>query len=392
VKGHIRKRGKRSWAVVLYLGRDPATGKKQYKWHRVNGTKRDAERALAELLHQVNTQQYAEPSKLTLGEYLEEWLDHASSRVRPSTWQGYATMVRRHITPVLGNVPLSQLTPRHVQRLCDEQLKAGRADGRGKKLSHRTVQYVHAVLYRALKHAVELQLVARNVAAAVKPPRPERREVPVLDQEVATRLLKAAEGTRLYVPILLAVSTGMRRGEVLGLRWKDVDLEAGTASIQQTLLADPSGYRFSPPKSAQGRRRIALPEVVVDGLRTHRRQQLEYRLALGPGYDDHDLVVCLEDGRPWAPNGFRKAYRRLTRKLGLDEVRFHDLRHLHATTLLRKGIHPKVVADRLGHAEVRITLDTYSHVLPDIQQDAARAMDEVLSGVATGGEDDALAE
>lgn len=264
MRGHIRQRGERSWAVVVELPPDPATGRRRQKWHSVKGTKRDAERCLGELLHQLNTQQYAEPTRLTLAQYLEDWLAHKASAVSRTTWLTYAGIVRSHITPALGHLPLAALTPLHVQRWLQQQLASGRADGRGAALSRRTVQYSHAILSRALHHAVRLQLVTRNVAEAAQAPSLQGREFPVLDIGVASRLMDAAGGTRLYVPVLMAVSTGLRRGEILGLRWSDVDLDPGQRPGSLPRGRSPLGPpdfrpRFRAPHRAGGRRPPALP-------------------------------------------------------------------------------------------------------------------------------------
>ena len=375
MRGHICRRGKRSWAVVLELPRDPETGRRRQKWHSVKGLRRDAERLLAELLHNLDTQQYTEPTKLTLAAYLDDWLQQVASTVRPTTWRSYEVIVRRHITPALGRLPLSQLTAPQIQRWVLEQLGGGRADGRGKELSARTVHFMYAVLSMALRRAVKLGILGRNVAEMVTPPRAERREVPGFNVEFAADLLRVAGPTRLYLPVLLAVMTGMRRGEILGLRWADVDLGAATVEVRQTQLA---GGRFAPPKTDRGRRRVALPGGLVEALKVERERQAQYRALFGAGYEEYDLVIAHETGHPWEPTTLGSAFRSLTRRMGLQGVRFHDLRHLHATLLLRQGVHPKIVADRLGHSRVSLTLDTYSHALPDLQQDAARAIDAIL--------------
>jgi len=382
MRGHIRRRGERSWAVVVDLAPDPATGKRRQKWHSVKGTKRDAERELARLLNELNTGGYVEPTRMTIGQYMKDWLAQTASTVRPLTHESYAAMARCHIEPALGAVRLNQLSPAVIERWCREQLAGGRADGRGQALSPRTVRYCLRILSMALKRAVRLGLVPRNAAEAVDPPRHSRREVPFLDVRVAERLIQAAGGTRLELPVLLAVTTGMRRGEILGLRWADVDLARGSLEVRQALLP---GRRFAPPKTTSGRRPVALPQGVAEPLKKQRASCEEARRLLGPAYEDHDLVVCLGDGRPWEPTTLSSAFHELARRTGLGGLRFHDLRHLHATVLLRAGIHPKVVADRLGHSTVGVTLDTYSHVVPDLQRQAAQAIDTLLGGQPPSG-------
>ena len=375
MRGHLVKRAKGSWSVVVDVGVDPATGRRRQKWYTVRGTRHDAERFLAAKLHEVTTGQWVEPANVTLAVYLEDWLEQAATQVRPSTWESYKIMVRRHIAPALGGIALQRLTAMDVQRWCRQQLATGRQDGRGQALSARTVRYMYAVLRMALRRALKLGLVSRDVTGLAQPPRVERRELPSFDHDVALHLVRASEGARIHLPILLALMTGMRRGEIFGLTWSSVDLERGTLEIRQTLLA---GKRLAVPKTDRARRRVAVSPGIVAALKAQHRQQAEYRLVLGADYDDHDLVICLEDGRPWDPAGAGQMFRRLVRRAGLDGLRFHDMRHLHATHLLREGIHPKVVADRLGHSHIAVTLDTYSHVLPDLQREAAEVAETIL--------------
>jgi len=379
VRGHIRRRGKDRWAIVIYVGRDER-GKDRYKWHSFQGTSKEAEAECARLVNQVYSQQYAEPGKLTVAEYLEDWLEQARTTLRQSTWESYNHSVRTHITPHLGRLRLTKLTPLHVQRWERELLETGRKDGRGTALSPRTVRYLHSILRRALGQAVRLGLLARNVADSVDPPRSKRREPPAITPSVAETLLAAAQDHRLCLPVLLALATGMRRGEILGLRWEDLDLAQATAEVRQTLQASPHppGYRFAEPKTERSRRRVALPHAIVAALREQRRCQAELKLALGPDYEDHGLVVCMDSGRPWAPNSLRQSFKRLCERAGLQGLRFHDLRHWNATMLLRAGVDPGTTAKQLGHSRVQTTLDIYSHVLPDMQRAAANAIDKQL--------------
>lgn len=199
-----------------------------------------------------------------------------------------------------------------------------------------------------------------------------------LDETSTARLLKAAEGKDLHLPILLAVTTGMRRGEILGVRWQDLDLDAATLSVRQSLEQTKGRLAPKQPKTQKGRRVVALLPMTVEALRRHRVEQAKYKLFFGPDYRDHDLVCARTDGSPWPPDSFTSSFSDFVRKAKLQVVRFHDLRHTHATQLLRQGIHPKVVSERLGHSTVGITLDVYSHVLPDMQEEAARRLDAAL--------------
>lgn len=382
VRGHIRPRGKDTWVIVVDVGKDPATGKRKQKWLTVKGTKRDADRKLAELLNDLNKGSYVEPPKITVGQYLDRWLeDYARANTSQRTFERYAEIVRLHLKPALGGLQLSQLRPLHLQQYYTTALREGRKDGKPGGLSPRTVLHHHRVLHEALDQAVRWQLLARNPADAVEPPRPERHEMQVLTAEQVRLLLEAAQDTPWYVPVLLAVTTGMRRGEILGLRWSDVDLEAGVVSVRQTLQTSRElGLAFKEPKTDKSRRSLPVPAYVVEVLREHRKRQVEERLAAGPRYQDHGLVVSAPDGTPIHPDSFSKAFARIARKAGVPATRLHDSRHTHASLLLAQGVHPKIVSERLGHSGIGITLDTYSHLLPGLQEEAVRRLGDTLFG------------
>ena len=378
MKGHIRKRGKSSWAVVLYLGRD-ATGKERHKWHSVRGTRRDAQRELARLLHETNTGSYVEPARMTVSEFLDRWLtDYAKPKVSPKTYERYQEMIDGHIRPALGSYLLPKLSPLHIQGFYSRSFTKGRKDGKG-GLSAQSVVHFHRLLHKVFAQAVKWQLLARNPIQAVEPPRAERQEMRALDEDETASLLNLLGGSRLYMPVMLAVTTGLRRGEILGLRWGNVDLATGTITVVQSLEQTKEGLRFKSPKTHRSRRSIALAAIAVEALRSHRAKQAEERLALGPAYDDHDLVCPRPGGSPWPPDMLSTAFAAVVRRLQVKPFRFHDLRHSHASHLLRAGIHPKIVSERLGHSTVGITLDTYSHVLPGMQEGAVRLLDAALA-------------
>ena len=370
--GSIIKRGKSSWTVVVDIGRDPVTGKRRQLWRGVKGTKRDAETLLVQLLHQRDSGIDAPPGKITVSEYLNRWLDdYARPNTAPKTHMRYEEVIRLHLVPVLGSIPLAKLRPLHIQEAYRRALAKG--------LSPRTVLHCHRVLREALKHALKWQLIARNPADAAEPPRFERREIKALPPEDLRRILTAADDTPYGTLVHLAATTGLRRGELLGLRWQDVDLETGMIHVRQTAQRLPGqGITFRPPKTHRSSRPVSISPSTVERLRQHRRGQLEERMALGPDYEDHDLVLATPLGMPNDPGNLRRAWGRIVKAAGVDSMRFHDLRHAHATLLLQQGVHPKVVSERLGHAGVAITLDTYSHVLPGLQEEAAEKLDRVL--------------
>lgn len=379
-RGYIRKRG-RSWEITVELASRDANGRRARKTVAVRGVKRDAQRKLSEILHALDAGSYVEPSRTTVGEYLDQWLrDYARTHVAPRTYQRYEEIVQLHLKPALGRYQISKLHPVHIQGYYTEALSSGHRKGKG-GLSSTTVLQHHRVLREALKHALRLELIARNPADAAQSPRAAKREMQVLDDAETKQVLRVAQGTRLSIPILLAVGTGMRRGEILGLRWKDIDLEAATAAVVRSLEVTREGLRYKEPKSSRSRRRIDLSRFLVEALRRHRVEQARERLRLGQVYQNNDLVCAAPDGRPWNPDSLSSAFRKFLLRQKLPLIRFHDLRHTHATSLFRQNIHPKIVSERLGHANVSITLDTYSHVLPGMQREAAEKLDEVLGAL-----------
>ena len=380
MQGHIRKRGKGSWAVVIDLGRDPSTGKRRQLWRSLKGTKREAETLLVQLLHQRDIGIDSPAGKITLGEYLEGWVQqYARANLAPKTFLQYSWAVRSHLTPGLGSINLTKLRPQHIQAWYSRALQRGRIDGRG-GLSSKTVLHIHRVLREALQHAVRWQMLSGNPADAVVPPRPIRYEPSVLSVEDVRRLLAVAASTTHGPLVHTVVMTGLRRGELLGLRWQDVDLDAGVIHVRQTAQWLPGeGSIFRSPKTERSRRAVVLAPSTVQVLREHRRSQLEERLAVGAAYQEYGLVFATPLGTPMDPSNLRRAWRRIVKSFGLTGLRFHDLRHAHATLMLLGGVHPKVVSERLGHSSVGITLDTYSHVLPSLQAQAAVSLERLFA-------------
>jgi integrase len=388
MKGHIRKRGEKSWAIVLDIGRDE-NGKRRQKWHSVRGIKKEAEAEMSRLLNEMNTGAYVEPARMSVRDYLDKWLaDYAKHNVAGKTYERYDEIVRNYLAPELGSTMLPKLKPLHIQSFYSKLLASGRRDGKG-GLSAQTVLHCHRVLNAALKQAVRWQLLARNPAEAVQPPRPERTEMRALDEAETATLLRLLSGTRLYPPVLLAATTGLRRGEILALRWEDLDFEKRTLRVAQSLEQTKDGLRFKAPKTHRSRRLLALPAIAADALKAHKVAQAKERLALGRLYQDHGLVCPRQDGTPWPPDMLSTAFAAfVARSDALPHVRFHDLRHTHATQLLRAGVHPKVVSERLGHSAIGITLDTYSHVLPGMQEDAVSLVDAALRRAVAEGYDE----
>jgi integrase len=378
MRGHIRRRGDK-WSVVIDEGRD-GDGKRKQRWLSGYETKRAATAALTDVLSRVQTGTYVQPTKETVGTFMRRWLDgKARLTLRPSTWQSYKTNVDAYIVPALGGVPLQDLSTARLDAFYADLLAHGRRARPG-GLSPRTVRFTHQILRGALKDAVRDHVLLRNPCEYATLPRGHGAEMKVWSAVELRAFLEQVHDDRLYPAWLLTATTGLRRGELLGLRWRDVDLDAGRIAVRQTLLSVQSTLVFSTPKTAKGQRSVALDPVTTATLRAHKVRQNEERLALG-GWPDHDLCFTREDGEPVHPDRFsREIFDRHTRAAGLQRIRFHDLRHSYATLALSAGIHPKVVSERLGHATISITLDTYSHVVPAMQEEAAAKVAALMLG------------
>ena len=378
-RGHIEKRGKNSYSIAISLGKDANTGKYKYQWTTVKGTKKETEKRLSELLHQLDNGTFIKPGKTTLAEYLERWLkDYAWPNLAPRTAEGYQYIVRSHLIPSLGQVPLTQLKPEHLQCLYSEKLSAGRFDGKG-GLSKRSVQYIHVTLHKALKNAVKLGMIGRNPADAVEPHRPQHHEMQTMNESDIHIFLELAKSTPYYALFYLALFTGMRRSELLALRWCDVDLLLCQLSVTRTIhQLHNRDIIFQQTKTDKSRRMVSLSPSTAIVLREHRELQEKMRQSLGLTLTDEDLVFCQIDGKPLLPDSITHAWMKLARRTGLRGIRLHDARHPHASLMLKQGIHPKIVQERLGHSSIQITLDTYSHVAPGLQQAAANRFDDIV--------------
>jgi integrase len=378
VKGSLRRPrtsgGTWSYRLDLGVGSD---GRRQQTQVSGFSTRRTAQAALNEALAEHQHGTFVAPSKQTVVEFVETWLDAVKPELAESAWTNYRLLLRAYVLPRVGQVRLVDLTPQRIQAMYAELLERGKRDG--SPLAPRSVLQVHKTLHRALQDAVRWRLVSRNPADSARGPRFEEKEMTAWSLEDAQKFLAATGADRLAALWLVALNTGMRRGELAGLRWRDVDLDAGSLAItQQRTTAD---YRVvvAEPK-ARSRRVITMDSSVVEALRAHRRHQLGERLAVGPGWADSGYVFVDELGRPYHPQRLREMLDRACRSAGVPLIRLHDLRHTMATTALRAGIHPKIVQERLGHSTIALTLDTYSHVTPTLQRAAAEKLGELFSG------------
>lgn len=383
MRGSVVKRGG-TWSAVVDAGPDPLTGKRRQKWHSGYRTKKDAEQAVSRLVTAINDGTYVEPTRQTVADFAREWLAAIEPTVRPATHYSYKRNLELHVVPSLGSRKVVQVDAGTLHALYAQLLANGRSDGAG-GLSARSVRYVHTICHRMFKDAVRWGRLARNPADAADPPQQSATPLPELQTWPAPVLADFLDRSResddrYFAAWHFLASTGMRRGEALGLRWSDVDLDAGRASIVQTVIAVKHEVSFGTPKTAKGRRHVALDTDTVGVLCDHRRRQLEERLLIGSGWRDHDLVFCKVDGDPLHPERFSREFDRRVARWELPKLTLHGLRHTWATLALQAGVHPKVVSERLGHANISITLDTYSHVTPTMQTDAAETVARLIRG------------
>ena len=364
------KNGKITSYRASYWVQTPKVRMRRY----ISAKKReDVAKKLRKVLSEMDSGLVFDAEPLTLEEHLDRWLnDSIKGAVRTSTHQRYEQIVRLHLIPVIGCLKLKDLAPGHVQRLYRGRLDSGLSSG--------TVRKIHNVLHKALSQAMRWKLVTQNVTEMTDPPRENPKEINPLSPEEAHRFLEAARGDPLEALYVLAVHTGMRQGELLALKWDDIDLENSVVNVSRTLTKDKGKLLFGEPKSAKGRRRVDLTKAAVESLRNHVSRQMDEIARLGDLYQDQGLVFTTDTGAPVNPSNLRqRSLVKLLEKAGLRKIRFHDLRHTCATLLLRREVHPKFVQELLGHANIEMTLGRYSHFIPGMGRRTAQAMEEIFS-------------
>lgn len=377
-RGQIICKGPDSWLIRIYLGRDEH-GKKKYYSKSVRGNKTTAGKFLTAKLSELDSGETIAEPRLTLSDFLREWLIAMKSRVSPQTFQSYESLLRVHVAPRIGMLKVAEVKLTHVQKVYASMEHSG--------LAPRTIKYVHSVLSMAMKKAVQLGTVRSNPCDFADLPKQTRSETKAMSAEQTARFLSAANDHSHGLIYEFAMITGMRPEEYLSLRWADVDLVNGIAKVRRALIRVKGGFEFGETKTKSSRRSIPLPTALVKKLDRHRRLQLAQRLKLGPAYQNFDLVFATEIGTPHhIRNLATRSYRQILKVAGLDEMGFvlYSLRHTCATLLLEVGENPKVVAERLGHSSVKMTLDTYTHVLPDMQKSASDRLSHLIYGEKTG--------
>jgi integrase len=324
------------------------------------------------MITSIEKGEYFEFCNLTLEKYLDKWmLEYCESNLVYKTYKTYTQLIEWYIKPQLGSIELSKLQPLHIQSFYTYLQKE-------RKLSSTTTLHCHNIIHTALKHAVKWQLININIADAVERPKRAKTEFNTLSVENVDKLLEYLEGTSLYMPVLLSLHTGARRGEVLGLTWGNVNLVEGFIYIKNQLQNIDGTLQLTQLKTLSSKRKIVLLDYTIKVLKEERKKQLENKLYLGENYIDNNFVCCQNDGRPYDPDYISRHFLRKSTSIDIPKVRFHDLRHTHATLLLQANVNSKVVSERLGHSKVNITLDTYSHVLPDMQKEAVKKLQNIM--------------
>ncbi len=361
-----------SMRLKVSLGKNHQTGKYESYYETFHGGSTEAHKRLRQVLTELDKGIFVRPGKATLGEYLNGWLlDYVLPNLSPKTHELYAYICSKHIFPMLANIALVDLKPTHLQHLYAQKQASG--------LSNRTVQLIHVTLHKALKNAVKVGLLSRNVAEAVDTPKIQRREMRTMNEIDLHIFLEMARNTEYYSLFYTLLFTGCRRSEALALRWSDLDLLLCQLSVTRSMQFVDNKVTFKQPKTVKSRRLIALSPSTVEVLQEHWDAQKRMRQSLDlPLVTDNDLVFSHWDGRPLLPNSVTHAWMKLVRRCGLKGIRLHDARHTHASLLLKQGVHPKIVQERLGHAGIAVTLDLYSHVAPGLQQAAANKFDDIV--------------
>lgn len=406
MRGHIHRRqwkgrgGKVQilWYAVVDVGTDDK-GKRKQKWHGGFKTRREAELALSDIVRSLERQTYVSPQRVTLAEFVRnDWVPMMQTQVKKSTWDSYRRNLENHVLPVLGGTPLQQLSTGHLNSLYKSLLAQGRRNGGGGGLSAKTVRNIHGTLSKVLVDAADVGLVSRNIATGSRPPKPRKtgaKQIRFWTPAELAQFLAAVRDDRLYALWHLAAMTGMRRGEALGIRWADVDLVARRVSVRQTLISVAYEITITTPKSHNARVIDIDPET-AEVMRRHRKQQQEEHTAAGVELSDSCLIFGKPNGDTIHPDVISQTFDKRVARVGVRRIRFHDLRHTHATIGLRAGVPVKVMSERLGHSTPAFTLQQYAHVIPGMQAEAAEAIarmvaepDSTVDAAVREDEDDA---
>ncbi|PPD57360.1 tyrosine-type recombinase/integrase [Dehalogenimonas etheniformans] len=369
MRGYIRSKGKQSWQIILDTGQGPG-GKRQRHYETVRGRRSDAQRRLNDLLVSLDKGTYSQSGRLTVADHFQNWLKgYVKTNCSPRTLDGYQSIIDVHLIPALGSIKLKQLHPQSIQAYYGKACES---------LSARTVHHHHRVLFQSLKYAVRQGYLGRNPAELVDPPAPRKKTMRTLTPGEVEVLLESAQSSHYYPVIYMALSSGLRQAELLGLRWRDLDLDFLSISVNQVLYKRRGVCLFKEPKTAHSRRRVSMTPKLAIFLRGYRAQREELYADLKQKLGLDALVFTGIEGRPVDPCSLTHAFTKLVKGAGLEGVRFHDLRHTFSSLMLLRGAKPKVISEALGHSSVAFTMDVYSHIISGMQEDAMALLDGVL--------------
>lgn len=370
MKGHIEKRGNK-YSFVIDIGRDPVTKKRKQK--RVSGftSEKKARAAMNEMIVELNRGGYVEPTTETLGDYLDNWLEHKRKRVVHSTYLHYKGNINNHIKPAIGDIRVHELNARQVQRFYDSLLD--------NKLSERSVHHIHRILSNALDYGAKLGDINKNVAKAAEPARVRKKEMEYWPIESLSKFINDTRNEKFFIAWYIASFTGMRQGEVLGLKWDCIDFSNKRIYVKRSLKrSEENNYHIADLKNNSSYRSISISDSDVFELKKHLNEQKRIKMNAGDSYIDNNLVVATGIGTHVLPSNLGRAFRRAIKRSKVNRIRFHDLRHTHASMLFALGVHPKIVQERLGHSSIQVTLDTYSHMLPNMQEAVAESLESAF--------------
>jgi len=379
-EGSITKRKDGRWQGYVTVGYDVETGKPKKKYF-YGKTRKEVQEKITETTGRVQTGTYREPSKLRVSEWFNIWVEeYQKPSLRPTTWESYKMQVDKHIIPALGHLFLTQLQTHHLQALYNDKQKDGaRLDGKPGPLSPRSVRYLHMIIHACLEQARREGKIMINPADMARPPKDKKKEIQYLDTEGVAKFLAAARESRHFPAYFLELATGLRRGELLGLRWKDVDLKAGTVTVNQGLVRTKQGLVFQEPKTPLANRTINIPPEIVNELKFHRRRQMTEIENAGEAWENNGLVFCNELGHPLCPRGFTRNFERVLKRAGIENVNFHGLRHTYAVMSLQEGVDIKTTQENMGHHKAAFTLDVYSGVTSKMKKEATDKIGNLLA-------------
>lgn len=364
------KDGELRYQITVDGGRDPLTGKRNRVFRNVKGSKRDANAVMHRLIAEMEQGKVVKKSNKSVAEWMEEWLSLYLPNIEETTRVGYKTKIKCYIIPAIGHIQIGSLRAEHVQKMVNDMM--------ARNLSPKNIRDAYNNINAAMKKAVVLRYIAYNPCEGVVLPKLKKYRAQVYDQKLIHQLLDMTRGTDLYLPVFLCVTVGLRRGEMLALRWDDIDFYNKLLKVRHNMVRGEKGYIIKAPKSEAGIRDIAIGDEVLEELRLARSQYLSDAFSYGPGFQNLGFVVRQADGSPYKPDSMTQKWERFLEESGLPKIRLHDLRHSNATALIQAGVNPRVVQQRLGHSDVSITLNTYTHVLPEMDAAAAEKIDTIL--------------